>query len=239
MSTTSQKVIINLLISIFFCASSSAFESDGKNNINWDDLIPTMPVLKNPFDDLKYDQLVDLDFLVSVEKMLQENLISNVDKTFEEGIEIRHKMEEEGLNVNNLISEYKRMEREITKRNKMTNKELEGRIIRIPGYALPLEHQDTGVKELLLVPYVGACIHVPPPPENQIIFVKLKNAYVIEGIFDPVWITGRLSIKPTKKTLSFVDGTSGIDTGYIIDGAKIEAYEEEWRGTGDSSEKKF
>ena len=151
MSTTSQKVIINLFISIFFCASSSAFESDGKNNINWDDLIPKMPVLKNPFDDLTYDQLVDLDFLVSIEKMRQENLISNVDKTYEEGIEIRHKMEEEGLNVNNLISEYKRMEREITKRNKMTNKELEGRIIRIPGYALPLEHQDTGVKELLLV----------------------------------------------------------------------------------------
>ena len=91
---------------------------------------------------------------------------------------------------------------------------------------MPLEHKDAGVKELLLVPYVGACIHVPPPPANQTVYVTLKDAYILENIYDPVWITGRLTIKSTNQSLSLVDGTAGVDTAYVLDGLKIEPYEQ-------------
>lgn len=56
-------------------------------------------------------------------------------------------------------------------------KALDGQNIRLPGYIVPLEVSEEGrTTEFLLVPYFGACIHVPPPPSNQIVHVKAKSA---------------------------------------------------------------
>ena len=57
------------------------------------------------------------------------------------------------------------------------------------------------VKSFLLVPYVGACIHVPPPPANQIVFVQLKHGFKSPELFAPVWVTGRISTGMNKTSL--------------------------------------
>ena len=202
----------------------SAEEIKKPTVIDWDDLIPKMPRLNNPLDSLSNEQLADFDFLMSTRNMRQQGLISNVDEAFEEGVQVRYKLERQGLDIDALISGYERLELEVERRNQMTNTTLENKIVRIPGYALPLEHRDMGVKELLLVPYVGACIHVPPPPANQTIYVRLEEAHIIEGIYEPIWITGRLSAKATNKTLSLVDGSASVSTGYTLDGFKIEPH---------------
>ncbi|MEO1550240.1 MAG: DUF3299 domain-containing protein [Pseudomonadota bacterium] len=73
------------------------------------------------------------------------------------------------------------------------NEGLNGAYIRLPGYVIPLEMDARGVTELILVPYVGACIHVPPPPPNQLVFVKADKPWPSEGLWDPIWVTGELS----------------------------------------------
>ncbi|WP_421785459.1 DUF3299 domain-containing protein [Hyphobacterium sp.] len=69
-----------------------------------------------------------------------------------------------------------------------------GRTIRMPGFILPL-HYDVGgaVNEFLLVPYFGACVHTPPPPPNQIVYVTTEDPVTIESMWDPVWVTGELT----------------------------------------------
>jgi hypothetical protein len=94
----------------------------------------------------------------------------------------------------------------------------------MPGYALPLEQSAEGVTEFLLVPYVGACIHVPPPPANQIVYVKLQTPYKVANLFDPVWITGRIAVEAASRNLSLVDGAAPVETGYRIDGIAVEPY---------------
>jgi hypothetical protein len=76
--------------------------------------------------------------------------------------------------------------------NAPSNPALDGKAVRIPGYVVPLEETKDGLKEFLLVPYFGACIHSPPPPANQIIHVLPQS--VPKGIrsMDPVWISGTL-----------------------------------------------
>ena len=73
--------------------------------------------------------------------------------------------------------------------------ELDGRIIQIPGYALPLEFSDAAVTEFLLVPYVGACIHSPPPPPNQIVHVHSRKGFQLSQLYMPVWVTGRMTME--------------------------------------------
>ena len=75
------------------------------------------------------------------------------------------------------------------------NKALDGNNVRLPGFIVPLEVSKEGkVTEFFLVPYVGACIHVPPPPPNQIIYVRDEKGLALESIWEAYWVTGKLSI---------------------------------------------
>jgi hypothetical protein len=92
--------------------------------------------------------------------------------------------------------------------------ELNGKKVRIGGYVVPLDFEQTSVREFLLVPFVGACIHVPPPPTNQIIYVKAAEAFEIGGAFDPVSVVG------TIKTETAFTGLA--DAGYRIEADTVE-----------------
>lgn len=91
---------------------------------------------------------------------------------------------------------------------------LDGERVQIGGYVVPLDFDATKVKEFLLVPFVGACIHVPPPPANQIIYVKPAQPFEIKATFDPVYVTGKIKVAPTFTGLA--------ETGYSIDAEKVE-----------------
>ena len=142
------KTIIFTVSAVFVLISfayGSADEIKTPTVIDWDDLIPKMPRLSNPLDSLTNEQLADFDFLMSTRNMRQQNFISNVDEAFEEGVQVRYKLERQGLDLDALISGYERLELEVERRNQMTNTTLENKIVRIPGYALPLEHKNIGV----------------------------------------------------------------------------------------------
>lgn len=71
---------------------------------------------------------------------------------------------------------------------------LNGRKIRLPGFIVPLEFNDAlVVTEFFLVPYFGACLHVPPPPPNQIVYVKYIDGIQIESLDQAFWVSGQLT----------------------------------------------
>lgn len=96
--------------------------------------------------------------------------------------------------------------------------ELNGKSVRIGGYVVPLDFEATNVKEFLLVPFVGACIHVPPPPANQIVYVKVDKGFDIGGTFDPVTVTGII-----KTDVAF---TGLADAGYTMEAVSVEPRKE-------------
>lgn len=101
------------------------------------------------------------------------------------------------------------------------NEALAGQVVRLPGFIVPLEDSREGLKEFLLVPYFGACIHSPPPPANQIIHVvPVKPARGFRSM-DAVWISGPLA-------LDRVDSHMGM-AGYRIAATEVAAYREKGR----------
>ena len=70
------------------------------------------------------------------------------------------------------------------------NPAMNGARIRIPGFVVPLENQRNQITEFLLVPYFGACIHVPPPPANQLIHVFPSNPLKDIQTMQAVWVSG-------------------------------------------------
>ena len=59
------------------------------------------------------------------------------------------------------------------------------------------------------------------------VFVKVKQDFVADGLYEPVWVTGRLATQKVSKELSYVDGQAAIKVGYIMDGTNIKPYERE------------
>lgn len=91
--------------------------------------------------------------------------------------------------------------------------------IEISGFIVPLDSSDPKtIEELLLVPYFGACIHVPPPPSNQVIHVTLKEPLRGFKMMDPVTVRGELV--PAR-----LDTQYG-SAGYRLDAVAVTAYEQ-------------
>ena len=98
-------------------------------------------------------------------------------------------------------------------------KEIDGKIVKIPGFMVPLEDESDDISEFLLVPYQGACVHTPPPPPNQIVEVKMEGGKKAKFDFwNPVWVKGKLEIQT-------VDSPYG-DVSYKLTGMAIDAYKQ-------------
>ena len=105
--------------------------------------------------------------------------------------------------------------------NAPTNPAVVGQVVRLPGFVVPLEDSKDGLKEFLLVPYFGACVHSPPPPANQIVHVLPLSPAKGFRSMDTVWITGTLS---TLRTDSYMGAAS-----YRIAATSVMPYEEKPR----------
>ena len=96
--------------------------------------------------------------------------------------------------------------------------ELDGARVRIPGYMTPLTWDDAEVGEFLLVPYVGACVHVPPPPANQIVYVEVEGTVPVLEMWEPFLAVGTLETSARSTELA--------EVGYTMRLEHLEIYEE-------------
>jgi hypothetical protein len=72
----------------------------------------------------------------------------------------------------------------------------------LPGYIVPIDFSGTGVTAFILVPFVGACVHVPPPPANQLVFVTTEKPYQGTGMFEAVNVIGMFGTASTSTQLA-------------------------------------
>ena len=91
-----------------------------------------------------------------------------------------------------------------------------GQIVRLPGFLVPLDFESTGVTVFILAPFVGACIHVPPPPANQLVLVTTEEPYEYDGLYDPIYVTGMFGIAAASTALA--------DIGYAMSAEEITPY---------------
>ncbi|MEE9357521.1 DUF3299 domain-containing protein [Candidatus Vondammii sp. HM_W22] len=91
-------------------------------------------------------------------------------------------------------------------------------MVKLPGFVIPIEHEGDKISEFLLVPYHGACIHVPAPPANQIVYVRVPGGTTAANrVYDTVWVTGRLTIEQIDNDVA--------KSGYVMNAAEVEPLE--------------
>ena len=96
------------------------------------------------------------------------------------------------------------------------NPTLDGAYIKMPGFIIPIELLYSGVNSFVLVPYVGACLHTPPPPPNQLVFVTTDTPWPNDDLWEAVWVTGQMQHE--------VQSTEVAEIGYALKADAMEVY---------------
>lgn len=109
-------------------------------------------------------------------------------------------------------------------------KKLQGTRVKIPGFMVPLtpdKKDPTSTIDFLLVPGLQSCIHVPPPPPSQTVYVKMKPGEKAKMTWDPLWIEGTIKVldKPTKENPDAMYVLDGISTSALSEKDRKEVYE--------------
>ncbi|MBV1881479.1 MAG: DUF3299 domain-containing protein [Pseudomonadales bacterium] len=95
--------------------------------------------------------------------------------------------------------------------------EMDGKAIRLPGFVVPIEHNDDQtITQFFLVPYFGACIHMPPPPPNQIVLVNYPQGVKFNSIYEPIWVSGVVKTSIQQNDLA--------TAAYVMELVQFEAY---------------
>jgi hypothetical protein len=210
----------NFLPCLLLVCSQSAVAVE---TIGWEGLVPPMDMPEDTYSQLDEDlqeSLYDLFMVRELKADGQSN--ENIDSIEKNA---RAALEKAGIDGDQVLLEVDEFNQQIKENETKLVAELDGKMIRMPGYVLPTEFSGSKVIEFMLVPYVGACVHTPPPPANQMVHVKLKEGFESEGLFMPVWVTGQMSNAMTTQALAFDDGTTQVEAGYTISAADVAPYE--------------
>jgi len=220
------KFSLILLITALSIVPGMHATAEDVREITWDDLVPATLDFDDPFEKLNEDQLYNLALIARYREQ-QASKEDSPDFTRAQYDEAMSKLKAEDIDVDGLIARREEITEKRRAQGQTPNAELNGKKIRLPGYLLPLEFEDKKVVEFLLVPWVGACIHTPPPPPNQIVHVKLANGFEIgDDMFMAVWVNGLMKTENNNPELSFVDGKQNVDVSYVMQADGVELYEE-------------
>ncbi len=195
--------------------------ADEARTLNWQDLAPEVDAIENPFLELTIDQTI------LFREYLQQLQIPEIDHTPEQQQEqrsLREKLEAEGFEPDRMVAQYETLVAQYRQATTATRPDVLGRQVELPGYLLPLDVRDGLVTEFLLVPSVGACIHEPPPPANQMVYVRFPAGFKNASLFEPVWIRGELKADNRTEELYLVDGASGVNVSYAMEAEAVWLY---------------
>lgn len=207
-----------ILAAALFLLASAA---DAARTVTWDDLAPPWDDTRNPVTKMTSEQQNDVYTLFYGPSYDNPGATRN-----EEEQQAYDRLKAAGIDPEGLFKTIEDLRKEAEARDNVLLPELDKQQIRLSGYVLPVDFDGDKVKSFLLVAFVGACIHVPPPPPNQIVYVEADEPFESAELFTPVWVTGEVSVGMDKTSLSLVDGTNDIDFGYRMKATKIEPYEE-------------
>jgi nickel/cobalt exporter len=182
--------------------------------VTWDELTPSTEPYDNPFDEMPAAQMTDLQRILRA-RMLEED--GRPDEALSAAAaEARRRLEAAGLDIAALFAQRDRIiERRREAATGVTAAHLGAEVV-MDGFALPLKEEAGRVVEFLLVPWVGACIHTPPPAPNQIVHVSMPGGIEISGRYHAVRLQGRLEHRPAQHDLFLVDGARHIDVAYAM-----------------------
>lgn len=130
----------------------------------------------------------------------------------------------EGVDARDLLDKRATYMAQMQARSETTTDRFDKQHIRMAGFIVPLEMTGEKSTDFLLVPVAGACIHLPPPPANQIVRIRYPEGFEIKNVQYPVWVEGIFTSDKQTEDVFLVDGNTSVTMGYSMEATNIEDY---------------
>ncbi len=192
--------------------------------IEWSDLIDeTAQNYEDPFVELTGKQLSALRKLVRLRAQLEkggptpEQLQMDLEAT-------EATLAEEGIDADWLISQrWVVMERRETA-DTAANIDIDGVTVSLGGFVIPAPRDEDGSQMAYIVPERGMCSHVPPPPPNQMVRLRLSDSWAPSTVYEPIVVTGQIRIEPTQKEMLVVDGPVLMKAAFTLEVDDVQTF---------------
>lgn len=224
-----KRTLAAFAILIAFTASALA-----AGPVTWNDLKdPEAGRFEDPYAALAPFQLKSLGMILRLRQQLTASGLSDEDRRQMEVQLLREeaKLAAAGLNVDRLLSQRETVARNRARAAVAGNPSLEGAEISISGYVIPVAGRDGQATGGYLVPEAGMCSHMPAPDPNQMIRYTLKTDWRATEVYQPVRLSGRLILKPTRRTIMLLDGEVEMISVFQMDVTEASPVEESGPGT--------
>ena len=179
--------------------------------------------IEDPFWNLEYDVLDKLVIIIDYQDAKTAGKSISKEQT-QEHDKLKAELTEQNIDVEGLLEIRQKLIVNWKAENETTNPLIVNKNIQMKGFVLPIEWQGKKLSEFLLVPFVGACIHQPSPPPNQVVYVKLKTPinFLESDTFASVIVKGFLKSELQTPELNLVDGSEPVATSYELDAISLE-----------------
>ncbi|ANO32845.1 hypothetical protein BCT04_02200 [Vibrio breoganii] len=191
----------------------------------WQDLLPQVETVEDPFAALDPNQLYDLGTIARYRDAQKVEGFTPSKESQQEIEALKANFAKSNIDVDELFVQRETIMQQRTKLATLPNTELLNKAHRIPGFITPVEMEGTKVTKFFLVPTAGACIHTPPPPPNQIVLVEYPEGIELVSLQTPVWVEGELFNEAAKANVNYSDGASNVETVYQMSAQEVELYQ--------------
>lgn len=209
---------------IFCCLSFSSLASEIKVTY-WDELVPNMELIEDPFHELDRNQMFDMATIARFKEAQAEDGFVVSEKARQEIVEATERLKKQDVDVEALFVARAQIMKQREALGSKPNTEVVGSKHRIPGYITPIEMDGTKVTKFFLVPSAGACIHTPPPPANQLVLIDFPEGIELVSLMTPVWVEGQLTGHESKENVNYSDGAANVQSVYAMKADGIEQYQ--------------
>ena len=215
-----QKTLSLVLSVLSLTAVSLPTYADKAVALEWQDLNSAAQEVTLEMPDLTDQQMRLLQGVIAMSASKEE-------QAQQQAVEFKETLKEQGINADEVIALRDEYMQTMKASAEAITTEFDGKKVRVPGFIVPLEFSEgMTATEFLLVPVAGACIHMPPPPANQIVKVSFPEGFQVQNVQYPVWVEGDFSSNKVTEEVYLVDGKSNLTMGYEMKASMIEDYYE-------------
>jgi len=221
---------MRFLASVFVVAMLATTQASAKPEaIEFSDLVdPLAVVFDDPYRDMGFQLLNELKLLIELDQKLSQNDLAEDERArlTARRSAAKDMLEINGQNVDTLLSQRWEVAKKRRTARMATNPVLDGAEVTLSGYLIPAPRAAEGTYFGYLVPQVGMCSHLPPPPPNKLVRVRLLDDPKGQSLYVPVRVSGRLRVEPSDATIFILDGEARMLSGWTLDASTVDRRED-------------
>ena len=206
---------------VLLVAAWQGAATGGVAPIDWGQLVDQeAQTFDDPYRDLNSDQLFSL---VTVGRLRQK---AGRGEDIDEALLAREtaSLIAANVDIDGLIAQRWEVAEKRKRAATSGNPAVDGQKIELAGFVIPAPPDEDGVTNAYLVPERGMCAHMPPPPPNQMVRLRLPGGWQPQAIYEPVRLTGELGIAPSTRTIRVVDGFVPMRATFNMKVSEIETW---------------